>query len=107
MIRRVIQVGSAAPSSGLSNALYLNASTTEQLILQYYVQLADRTENFAAQISSTSLRLRVGYVPTTNQQITVQIDGWYCNYTQYSNHLDYCLIVNAQHFLKLFYIHTF
>uniref|UniRef100_A0A183TYB0 C2 domain-containing protein n=1 Tax=Toxocara canis TaxID=6265 RepID=A0A183TYB0_TOXCA len=74
MIRRVIQAESSPISSVLTDTLYLNASTTEQLILQYYAQLADRSDNFVTQMSTPTIRLRVGYIPTTNQHISVQID---------------------------------
>ncbi|VDK48283.1 unnamed protein product [Anisakis simplex] len=75
MIRRIVQADEINSSTSvLMNALYLNSSSTKELIQQYYTQLADRSDSTSLQTSMPHIRIRIGYVPTTNQRVIIQID---------------------------------
>uniref|UniRef100_A0A0N5AVB2 C2 domain-containing protein n=1 Tax=Syphacia muris TaxID=451379 RepID=A0A0N5AVB2_9BILA len=73
MVRRILQIQGSNASPELSRSLYLNSMSTEQLILQYYTQLAESTENFQIVSNMPTLKLRIGYHRSSFQRITIFI----------------------------------
>ena len=73
IIRRILQMKASDASPRLSRSLYLNSLTTRELILQYYTQLAELTENFEPNSNTPTLKLDIGYTRTANQRISIFI----------------------------------
>uniref|UniRef100_A0AAF5CXA0 Bardet-Biedl syndrome 5 protein homolog n=2 Tax=Strongyloides stercoralis TaxID=6248 RepID=A0AAF5CXA0_STRER len=59
--------------SQLYKELKINKTPTEDLILQYYIRLGDRTINTSITDKTQTLTLRIGYVPMTGQQILLSM----------------------------------
>lgn len=61
--------------SQLLQALHTNSQSTEELILEYYAQLADRADKIKMTADTCVVHIQCGYIRVTNQQVSIVVRG--------------------------------
>uniref|UniRef100_A0A0N4ZWT8 C2 domain-containing protein n=1 Tax=Parastrongyloides trichosuri TaxID=131310 RepID=A0A0N4ZWT8_PARTI len=72
-ISHVLKIIWDIENSQLYKELRINKTSTEDLILQYYSRLGDRTLNSLVNSKTQTLTLRIGYIPMSGQQILLSM----------------------------------
>uniref|UniRef100_A0A0N5BJF2 C2 domain-containing protein n=1 Tax=Strongyloides papillosus TaxID=174720 RepID=A0A0N5BJF2_STREA len=72
-ICQILKVVWDTEKSQLHKEIKMNKISTEDLILQYYSRLGDRTINTPIDSHTQTLTLRIGYVPMSGQQILLSM----------------------------------
>lgn len=62
-------------NSMLRRKIHMNCAETRELILEYYCKLADITASAPVKEGIPRVSLRIGYIPSTNQQILIHVLG--------------------------------
>uniref|UniRef100_A0AC35GMZ3 Histone H2B n=1 Tax=Panagrolaimus sp. PS1159 TaxID=55785 RepID=A0AC35GMZ3_9BILA len=60
-------------TSSLRRKIHINCAETRELILEYYGRLADLTASAPVKEGIPRIQIRIGYIPSTNQQILLHI----------------------------------